>query len=397
MTLVQTPEEYANWIKREFDLPGGDGEEKFGAEFESKHPRDADGEFARKGTVTPPTGAHTVKPAQKHETPKPSEVRTAVVVLEKLASGVSENSVEGTRIRDALIDMRAVQKIADNKKRDPIISDDAPHGSLGRKTNENGKPMSGLTLIHDADTSQAVFKTGGVYTGDRVKLHKKWEDGIFEGSKKPTGQPVYYMMGGGTASGKSSSLTLAGETKPENSPTIDSDSAKTALPELHDLMEGRDHRAAGWVHEESSDMAASAVTRAFDEGVSMTMDGTGDSGFEKLSGKLKRARDAGYRIKANYVTIPIADAISRSAKRAAESPERGMVPEPVIRGTHTAVSAVMPRAMEAGLYDEVKLWNNNVPRGDAPGLVMEHTDGETIIHDQVAWDRFKAKARSSEQ
>lgn len=276
------------------------------------------------------------------------------------------------------------------------FSSNAPNGDLGRVQGEDGQPMSGVEILASlepgVDSQIYLRDENGVYPEYRQELHNKFVDSLFEGKKPPKGQPIFHMMGGGPASGKSGIIKHGLSQLPEDAVTVDPDEAKFALPEFHDIKDSGDTRAAGWVHEESSDVRKQAQRRAVDGGYNTVLDGTGDSSLEKLKATVDQARAAGHRIHADYVSIPTDEAVRRSNKRAEENPTRGKVPEKVIRGTHRGVSEVFPQALEAGLFDEVKLWDNMVGKGEPPRLILEHKDGKTTVHDEKAWQDFKNKA-----
>jgi hypothetical protein len=66
------------------------------------------------------------------------------------------------------------------------------------------------------------------------------------------------------------------------------------------------------------------------------------------------------------------------------------VPEPVIRAIHASVTDVFTEAASKGLFDELRLWDNN---GAGPVLIATATKaGGLRIIDQAAYDRFLAKS-----
>lgn len=174
--------------------------------------------------------------------------------------------------------------------------------------------------------------------------------------------------------------------------TIDADAIKTMLPEFPALREAGDANAAGWVHEESSDLSKDVMRAGFGGGHSVVLDGTGDSSIESLSKKLLAAKAKGLRVVGEYATVSVDEAIRRARQRAETHKDRGMVPESVIRHTHASVSLVLPQAIGRGLFDEARVWDTetNGP-GKPPKMIAEFREGKLTIHDDEAWKRFQAK------
>jgi predicted ABC-type ATPase len=150
-----------------------------------------------------------------------------------------------------------------------------------------------------------------------------------------------------------------------------------------------DPGAAAYVHEESSQIAGEARAAAEQAGIDYVNDGTGDSSYEKMAGKVQAAEDAGYTASARYVTVDTQTAIDRAAARA-ETTGR-MVPVPVIREIHSSVSDVFGKAVGSGLFNgKVELYDNN---GSSPRLIASGSGGSLTVHDQAAYDSFLAKGK----
>ena len=143
------------------------------------------------------------------------------------------------------------------------------------------------------------------------------------------------------------------------------------------------------MHEESSYIAKRALNTAADRSLSFVVDGTGDSSYQKMAGKVAVARAGGAtKVEADYVTVDTAEAIRRATARAAQTGR--MVPEAVITSIHQSVSQVFMEATSKGLFDEARLWDNN---GASPVMIAHYTKaGGLQILDQGAYDRFAAKA-----
>jgi hypothetical protein len=132
----------------------------------------------------------------------------------------------------------------------------------------------------------------------------------------PVETPTLFMTGGGYGSGKS---VVVEHTFPKANEAVhvDPDGLKKGIPEFHDLAAKGDAGAATAVHEESSHVAKRAVKENLESDRHVVYDSSGDTGIEKLHGKVQDFRKAGaQRVVANYA-FPgsIEEAISRADSR----------------------------------------------------------------------------------
>ena len=248
------------------------------------------------------------------------------------------------------------------------------------------------TIIPQASASSTLDMyqyADGEFLPGRAALH----DDIMGGLKAeavPQKKPVFHMMGGGSGAGKSSVINSGLADIPKNRVFIDADGIKGKLPEFNQLIAANDPKAAAFAHEESSLLAKRAMKEGAGESMNVVLDGTGNNGWESISKKLKLFREKGYAINADYVTIPTDTAVERATQRAARSGR--VVPEENIRALHRSVSADFKEAVDRGVFDEVTLWNNDVPQGDPPFKIFSMKDGVQTVHDEDLWKKFLAKA-----
>ena len=94
-------------------------------------------------------------------------------------------------------------------------------------------------------------------------------------------------------------------TLPENSAAVDPDEIKGQLPEYQAMVEAGDDMAAGFAHEESSTVSKQMIAQATANGFDAIMDGTGDSGIDKLRNKVQGYRANGHRVIANYAPFQL--------------------------------------------------------------------------------------------
>ena len=237
------------------------------------------------------------------------------------------------------------------------------------------------------DTQQRFKRGDGTYTPERQQLHSEIEK-IMIGSATPVANPTAYVMGGGWAAGKTTTLTSGAVVLPENHVKSDGDLNKGYLPEYKAGL-GKEAYISEYVHEESSDVAKHMTRVAARDGYNVVMDGTGDGTYENLERKMKVLRDGGLRIEANYVTVDTETALRRAQERGAKTGRH--VPADGLRAVHRDVSKILPLAMERGLFDKATLWDTN--ESGKPRKVASSEGASLTVHDAALWQRFLAKAR----
>lgn len=262
-------------------------------------------------------------------------------------------------------------------------------------------PATDFTAIHQQyppanpsglDTqSKYRDRQTGQYTPERTQLHQQIIGRVLDGVS-PSNRPTVYMLGGGTAAGKSSAVKSGLVKLPDNAAHIDPDGIKGELPEYQAQVKTNDVTAAGYNHEESSDVSNMAIGAALKRKADVVMDTTGDSGIDKLREKVQRWRAAGHRVSADYCTVPTDMAIERSNARAAKTGR--FVAEDTIRGIHAGVSQVVPQAIAEGLYDDFRLWDTS---GGTPRLLAVAAGTNLKVHDAQGWQAFLDKGKQTEK
>lgn len=269
----------------------------------------------------------------------------------------------------------------------------------------------------DEDTESRYSTVGpdGVrrWNESRSKVHEGyWESLNIEGVPK-SDTPTVYMTGGGAASGKTSGLLenpecgyppisgkQDGRVVFKGAVGINPDEAKGAIPEYQMALKrakdsGRPNMAktaASYVHEESSMMAGHGLKRSISSQRDVVYDSLGDSGFDKLSGKVASMRSLGAkRVVANYASIDVGLALARAEKRAKEE-GRFVNPKEVRRG-HRDVSSTVQQVMSSpkGIFDSVALWDTTDSKH--PIRIASRTgDKPFTVHNQGLWAAFVARA-----
>lgn len=229
----------------------------------------------------------------------------------------------------------------------------------------------------------------GVLSPIRKILHKNLVDNLTRAAS-PVKVPTVTLMGGGPASGKSTLIDM-GMVSKTNSVMAAPDEIKSSIPEYQMMLEQGDvERAAPYVHEESSVLGKEVTYQALQQNKNVIVDGTGDSGIDRLQHRIDKMRASGAkRIVGEYVTVPTNVAVARNEDRFLKT--RRAVPEAAIRYTHKNVSLILPEAMKRNMFDEVRLWDTDVAKGAPPIKVMEQKAGKVTILNAKLWNKFLKK------
>jgi predicted ABC-type ATPase len=267
------------------------------------------------------------------------------------------------------------------------LTDNLAHRSPGVQAVEKEYPPAN----HEGnDTLERHRMPDGSFTPQRKALHDKIINSII-GKIPPSQDRTFYMMGGGPASGKSSVINSGQVTLPQAA-HIDADAIKTQLPEYNALQGAKDMRAASFVHEESSGLGKTAMSQAFGAGQNVLLDGTGNASLDGVKSKANAARQAGYKVHAEYVTCSVDEAVRRNIERAKKTGR--LPPEAFLRHTHKTVSQILPQAIAEGVFDHVRLWDTEHPGPDGkPTLVATGAGSQLTVHNQQLWDSFVAKGK----
>lgn len=213
-------------------------------------------------------------------------------------------------------------------------------------------------------------KTGN-YTPERQELHKNIVDKIVSeaGDPKPGYKPVVVLMGGGSASGKSTIKKNIVDYNLSNADikaaNVDSDEIKESLPEYDKYKEENANTAAMRVHEESSDIGALALDSLISKKKNFIFDGTMKSA-EKYDKLVDRLKTAGYEVQVVIADVPLEVALSRSDSRAKHTGR--MVPHEIIEASHQGVPKTLSKIKSK--VDSFSVWDNT---GEEPELIASNS------------------------
>lgn len=206
----------------------------------------------------------------------------------------------------------------------------------------------------DGDSLSKHTDENGKLTPEREALHREIILNHFIGKEPAKGEKTFIILGGGSASGKSTLLKSGLIEKTDGFVTIDSDNIKGMLPEYNEMIKNGNDKAAGYTHEESSAITKRTQKISLELGYNTILDGTGDGSEKSLMNKIKQGKDNGYRVKGEYVTIPTKLALERANDRAKKTGRK--IREDKIKEIHQKVSI---RALQfADIFDEIKVYDN---------------------------------------
>jgi predicted ABC-type ATPase len=238
-----------------------------------------------------------------------------------------------------------------------------------------------------ANGSAAPYYHNGAFTSDRASLHNRIIAKVLSGhAPQPSVNRHMVIMGGGTASGKSSLLSSSSVPLPKDPVEINSDEIKTELPEAKAMAAAGDDSWAAFTHEESSYIAKQATAQAQHRGQNIILDGTGDSDYDKLMGKINAAKASGYKTEGIYATVPVSEALHRAEIRGQKTGR--YVPEPSIHAIYKSLGSVVPRAAEH--FDTFRLYDTRYRQNPMPLIAEADGPGTLKIHDTGRWMSFTA-------
>jgi len=234
-------------------------------------------------------------------------------------------------------------------------------------------------------------KETGLWEPRRAAMHDKVIAEMVAGKTAPTDRaPVAHVLGGGTASGKTTmSRAIIGEDP--NTLRVDPDEIKLKIPEYEKLKQDDPKMAAARVHEESSYLTKAIMAEAIARGIDLTYDAT-TSGKGSV-GMVKTLLGQGYKVHLMFADVPLNIAKERADKRARESTDpmnKGrFVPDAVISESHQRAAQNFFALKEEPGISSSRLFDNS---GQSPKLVYQKDSTGEKVHDQAGYSRYKKKA-----
>ena len=265
-----------------------------------------------------------------------------------------------------------------------------------------------MKVAHRNSLSDHLGKDGKI-TPERDKVHRRMMDRTMNGKtpRPKTEKATITFLGGGSASGKGHLSAKTNGEVDRHTVIIDPDEYKKWLPGYsHKVIEDGEKkdrglsrwtkRAAEFYHEESSALAKRMLKKALEDNYDTVYDGTGDGTWKSMLKKIQQAREAGYTVNGEYATVEVEEALKRNKERddrlvASGEPSR-LPPEDRVRKIHKNVSDVAIQIAPA--YDDLKIYDNNVPFGSPMVLIATGGNGKylkPVKGQEEAFKRFCAK------
>ncbi|MBD7965443.1 zeta toxin family protein [Fictibacillus norfolkensis] len=186
------------------------------------------------------------------------------------------------------------------------------------------------------ETKVTFTNENNMYTKEREALHQKIMATLIKQSKMDSFQPpVAILVGGGSASGKTSLCqTIVKQNlkkKKRKLITIDPDEIKKLIPEYQAFQKTFPSSAATLVHKESVDISEKLVNRMIESERSFLLEGTMAKTGKYVS-LVNRLLNRRYEVNVYIVDVPVHVAIEREAIRARKTGRS--IPRYVINRTH---------------------------------------------------------------
>lgn len=232
----------------------------------------------------------------------------------------------------------------------------------------------------------------GKWSQERHSLHENIMQNLFKERKGGEEKPQAYLLGGGSASGKSTTFIKQQEEDfLKRVLKVDSDAIKEMIPEFEELKRIDPDNAAARVHEESSYLAKLAIARAVAAKLSFLYDSTGSS--KNLHSLAEKLKSEGYETNAHFYDVPIEQARERAKKRGERTGR--FIPEDVLQGSHHGSAAGFMRLMNSPHVDNAVLFDTS---GMEPELVYQKTGGELAgsVKSEEKWKTYRQKAGITE-
>ncbi|KAA0780084.1 zeta toxin family protein [Bacillus sp. BB56-3] len=238
-------------------------------------------------------------------------------------------------------------------------------------------------------TTQEKYKINDTYTKDRSLLHEKIINHFMDDNHKVSQIPEAILLGGGTASGKTSAGNFIIRGYKEAGVSlikIDADEIKRLIPEYEKMSVFNPESAAFHVHDESSDIVDELLIRCIKNQKNFLYDGTMKN-LNKYRTLIHNLINSGYKVSATIVDVPIEIAKEREHYRYKETNRK--VPYDVLIESHTNVPKTFhilkDMVHEYIIYDATE--------EGLPVEIAEKTeDGEEIIYDKEKLENFYKKS-----
>jgi predicted ABC-type ATPase len=249
--------------------------------------------------------------------------------------------------------------------------------------------LQGETSLSLNKTTKDMYFIGGKYIEERKLEHEKIISYFLNNDENSVEPHQAILLGGGSASGKSTLSNFWLNAYEKNSipiTHIDSDEIKMLIPEYENVKQYNVQTAAAYVHDESSDIADELLEKCIEEKKNLLYDGTMKN-LEKYQRLIKRLKENGYNIIVTVVDVPVDIAKERAHVRFLETGRK--VPNEIIEESHKEVPKTF--FVIKDLVDEYTLYDTT---GTMPKEIIEKTEeGKIVLHDEERLKQFYKKSK----
>lgn len=361
---------------------------------ENLHPRvhggSKSGEFVRKLGGAPKLGGRTSVPGGTR-IPEGSGARNPTSARAPRPPARTRTDVRG-KPRAPGVEVAPARSSNVRKLTEDELPKAVGRGPWSRAVAETVKALQSGEVVDTENAHRIKNADGslGAYSPERIALHARIAQALFQGAGAHPEDAHAVFMAGGPASGKST-LTRTGAVKlPKDYVDVNPDIVRTMLPEYEKLIAAGDKAASSKTHEEASHIAKMVMNLALARHHHVVVDGTGNSGPGKFAQKIRAAQGAGHKVSVVYATIGTEEAAKRAAKRAARTGRH--VPEGYLRSSHRDVTARFRDDVQHMKGVHVQVFDTH---GKRPKLIaMKTPNGPMEVRDRKRHRDFIAKANA---
>lgn len=200
---------------------------------------------------------------------------------------------------------------------------------------------------------------------------------------------------GGAASGKSSSLAALGYDSSRIPCQLNPDEYQEKAFQGDNMFYNWTSARSGAqrLHKETSAMTKEAYKRVLATGGDFVKDGVMGN-YEKALADIQAAIDAGYEPEIVGVSLSTKEALKRCKARYQRAEEKEkysgrFVPDPILKDGHSGAATTFARLIMEHPEFKIKLFDNNVARGERPVLVYDSTKQPPILDKDKVSQFFK--------
>ena len=278
----------------------------------------------------------------------------------------------------------------------------------GRKAILDNPPKKFIPLGQTTEEAWKDPKTGE-WDAKREEWHQAFAEREIAGKTPVQGRPpIAIIMGGGTASGKSTlARKIAGDDP--NMVHVDADGIKPRIPEHEELRKAEGDQptatatrnpnlASSREHEESSYIAKLTMAKAAANGLDVLYDAT--SSGKGLAIMINKMASEGYDVHLLFADVPEHIAAARAESRAANPNDPAgfgrHIPEEAMHNTHVLSAANYILMKDSSMLKSARAYDTTEREPalmHSKGIGFKGEDlGPGKIHDDSKWEYYTRKA-----